>query len=321
MVNIGWVGNYSRGGKNYGQAIRVCRRHRDWNLLTAGGKDSGVHVNHYDMPGFYHECDVLLVTSVWEAHPLAVYEAVACCTPVVMGKHVGDCYRNDLQGVVYVENIDDDEKLDEAIRLALQYRDILVENGLKSIHEKWLWRKVAPYYYQMFTNHTGKEEPHITFLTNERDWSWGYMAEEIKRYVYPKLEIYALNEHSESELKEETWEHTDLVLNHPWHIVSKLGLTENIPIEKHILCVNGPAFINPSYMEMWRDSLMNCSAISTVSLNILDLLRFTGKPLFYTPRGVDTTVFTPPLKYFWGDYLHSQEHSARRRLKQLGVET
>ena len=97
MVNVGWVGNYRRGGKNFGQAYRICQAN-DWNLLVAGGVDSGVFVKHEDMPDFYNTCDVLLVTSVWEAHPLVVYEALACGTPVVMGKYVGDCFRNNLTG-------------------------------------------------------------------------------------------------------------------------------------------------------------------------------------------------------------------------------
>jgi len=261
MVNIGWVGNYRRGGKNYGQAIRICHRHSDWNLLTAGGTDSGVHVPHERMYEFYHDCDVVLLTSVWEAHPLVAYESVASGVPVVMGKYVGDCFRNNLRGVVYVDDVDDDASFEKAIRLALEYREQLVEDGLRDIEANWVWNKVAPYYYNFFQKHTGKEHPHVTFLTNERDWSWGYMADEIQRYVYPELEIYALNEHTPQQLAEETWEHTDIVLNHPWQIMSQLDLVKNIPPHKHVLCVNGPAFLNPSYSQMWLENLASCSAV------------------------------------------------------------
>ena len=315
MVNVGWVGNYRRAGKNFGQAYRVCQAN-NWNLLVAGGTDSGLFVQHEEMPGFYEECDVLLVTSVWEAHPLIVYEALACGVPVVMSKYVGDCFRNNLTGLVYYDNIESDANITEAIHMALNHSDELSKAGVECIKNEWMWKHVKPQYNQLFRELTGKEKPRVSFLINESEWSWGWMANEIKKYVYPALKIHVLNEKN---IENETWSKTDLVLNHPWHTVHNLGLLENIPQEKHVLCVNGPAFLNPIYTEAWRASLESCSAITSVSMNVIDLLRFTGKPLFYATRGLDTGLFKPSFVRESREYLKEQDMETLKRLSELGV--
>jgi len=316
MVNIGWVGNYRRAGKNYGQAYRICQAN-NWNLLVAGGKDSGLFVEHEDMAGFYAECDILLVTSVWEAHPLIVYEALACGVPVVMSKWGGDCYRNNLAGLVYYDDIDSDDNITEAIRVGLQNQDVLSKAGVKCIKDGWLWEHVAYQYMNMFEKLTERRKPNVTFLTNEMEWSWGYMAKEIKKHVYPKLTIMSLNNKTDMEKLEKVFNKSDLILNHPWHLTSNL----NIPPEKHVLCVNGPAFLNPAYSEEWIHALESCRAISSVSRHVIDLLRFTGKPLFYATRGVDIKLFKPSFYRTNGDYLEEQDPDTLERLGELGVNT
>jgi len=318
MVNVGWVGNYRRSGKNFGQAYRICKAN-DWNLLIAGGLDSGLYVEHTEMPNFYNDCDVLLVTSVYEAHPLVVYEALAMGVPVVIGKWVGDCFRNNVMGIVYYDNVDSDENITNAVNAALQYKDELSESGMNCIQSNWTWENVAQQYLSMFQRLTDKEKPHITFITDMLEWSWGHMANEIKKHVYPNITIRALNEKPPQSLAKEKWEKTDLILNHPWQIIHGLGLLENIPQDKHVLCVNGPAFLNPIYGEAWKANLDSCRAITSVSLNIIDRLRFTGKPLFYATRAVNVNLFKPTLNKEYKYYLNQQEETVKDRLSKLGV--
>ncbi|GAH31496.1 unnamed protein product [marine sediment metagenome] len=47
------------------------------------------YYKHGNMPAFYNSLDCLLVTSETEAHPLVVYEAMACEIPAVV-TNVGD---------------------------------------------------------------------------------------------------------------------------------------------------------------------------------------------------------------------------------------
>lgn len=318
MINVGWVGNYRRIGKNFGQAYRVCKAN-DWNLLVAGGPGSGLYVEHEEMPGFYNECDVLLVTSVWEAHPLPVYEALAMGVPVVMAKWVGDCFRNNVTGVAYYDNVDSDGNIAETVNAALRYKDELIYAGLRCIRSNWAWSNVASQYTNMFQTLTGKEKPQVVFMVDELDWSWRQTAMEVKKHVYPRIDTYVVNERTRPAPADRKWRQTDLILNHSWQQVYESGLLEGIPRDKHVLCVNSSAFLNPEYSEAWKASLGSCLAITSASLNIVDMLMFTGKPLFYATRAVDTDLFKPPTGKEYKLYLTQQEDIVKGRLKELGV--
>ena len=312
MVNVGWVGNFRRAGKNYGTYLRLCKQN-NWTQFVAGGVDSGVFVEHEDMPGFYDACDVLLVTSVWENHPLIVYEALSCGVPVVMGKYVGDCFRNNIEGVVYFDDVGNDEYITKAVNLALQYKDELSKAGVECMRREWMWEHVKPQYTQMFKSLSTKNSPRVVFLTNEYDWSWGWMAKEIKKHAYKKMSVVSLSDPIEEITKQ--FKKADIILNHPWHLTKDL----EIPPEKHVLCVNGPAFLNPAYSEAWVKALESCKAITSASLNVLDLLRFTEKPLFYATRGVDVTLFKPSFVRENKEYLSKQDEDTLKRLSELGV--
>lgn len=88
---VGWVGRTTRQLKRFGLAQRVMDNLYGANFLVADFHSDGAHKNigHRDMPQFYNSLDCLLVTSDTEAHPLVVYEAMACGIPVVATR-VGD---------------------------------------------------------------------------------------------------------------------------------------------------------------------------------------------------------------------------------------
>jgi len=89
---IGWVGNSTRAIKRFDIAVDVAKQ-GEFKLLTAGFK----RYTHDKMPRYYHSIDTLIVTSIYEAHPLVVYEAMASGLSVVT-TNVGDVSRYIVHG-------------------------------------------------------------------------------------------------------------------------------------------------------------------------------------------------------------------------------
>ncbi|GAH07950.1 unnamed protein product, partial [marine sediment metagenome] len=90
---LGWVGSHARPLKRLNLAKAIAEK-GGFELSIAGFKE----YPHYNMPAFYQSVDALLVTSTNEAHPLVVYEAMACGLPVVT-TNVGDVDRYIVDGV------------------------------------------------------------------------------------------------------------------------------------------------------------------------------------------------------------------------------
>ena len=185
-MKVGWVGNYARGGKQFGLAFDVCRKHGH-EFCPAGGLDSGLYIPHDEMPDYYRGLDCLLVTSVFEAHPLAVYEALACGCPVVINRNTGDCHRNSVYGIVYYD-MWVPELIGEALTMAEDNLDNLSNAGVKCINKNWTWEKHAPSYIHMFKELAPDvDEPLVGWVLGQRDWAWDFMYKEISKYVWSRI--------------------------------------------------------------------------------------------------------------------------------------
>ena len=102
---VGWAGNIVRPLKRFRLAERIVRE-ADVYIKVAGQIGSNQYHRHDDMPGFYNFCDMLLVTSEAEAHPMVVYEALSCGIPVASTRvgDVSETLRDGLNG--FLLNVD-----------------------------------------------------------------------------------------------------------------------------------------------------------------------------------------------------------------------
>lgn len=85
---IGWAGDPAKRSKNYTTLYKHIRDHfrsdeRVQFLETAGA------YSYEEMPRFYHQLDLLLITSANEGSAATALEAYACGVPV-LGTHVGN---------------------------------------------------------------------------------------------------------------------------------------------------------------------------------------------------------------------------------------
>jgi len=284
-VKIGWVGDFKRNGKQFDLAYLVAKQ-LNAELVVAGPVDSVIYVDHGEMPGFYRELDCLLVTSAFEAHPLCVYEALACGCPVLLEMGVGDCYVNNVRGVFYYKGFDVDN-ICKAVKSVLKHREQMSGDGVKCIQTEWNWGVVKPSYETLFRDVSGVDYPQVLWLIDVEDWSWAFMGKEMKQYVWRHLkDVYVSTvrrDYLDKVIKE-----CDVVMNHVWNLGDF-----NVPPEKNVLCVNNPSFIHPSNAELFYKAVDGCVALTTVSLPVVDMLRFMGKPVYYASRGVDLEKFHP----------------------------
>jgi glycosyltransferase involved in cell wall biosynthesis len=107
------------------------------------------------MPVFYNGCDVLLVTSEVEAHPLVVYEAMACGLPVI-STDVGDVAENVVNGLNgYVVNTENPvEQAITRIKWLKENDELRWDMGAMSrkiIEARWTWEQVVPQYQSLWS--------------------------------------------------------------------------------------------------------------------------------------------------------------------------
>ena len=142
---IGWVGNSSRPIKRFSLAGDIAKR-GGFKLRVAGFKK----YPHDKMPRYYHSVDALTVTSIFEAHPLVVYEAMSCGLPVVT-TNVGDVSKYIVHGengfilssrahpskyIPILKMLKSDEKL----------RRRVGEAARQTVLEKLSWSKIVEQY-------------------------------------------------------------------------------------------------------------------------------------------------------------------------------
>jgi hypothetical protein len=244
-----------------------------------------------EMPEFYRELDLLLITSMFEAHPLILYESMACGTPVVLFEDLGDARVNNLTGVAYYQEYDLDI-IKNTIELAMKHRDELSTSAVNCIREKWTWDKIKPQYVKMYQEASGLEDPEVLFVINERNWSWDYMYREIDRYVYP-CDVLYVNEKTKG-LSMADFSEYDIILNHVWFFLNKMHF-DGYPTDKEITSLNGPSYRDPANIMYLRHILQDALGYTTVSLPIRDELQmlFPGIRNWYATRGIDTSLFCP----------------------------
>ena len=142
---VGWVGRCERGIKRFDLAKKITKQH-NFNLLVAGYKSRP----HDKMPNFYRSVDCLLVTSVTEAHPMVVYEAMSCEVPVIT-TDVGDVSRYIIDGKNgFILPIDAPvsefaEKIN-VLKNNVKFRKKMGKRARKTIHKRLSWAKIAEQY-------------------------------------------------------------------------------------------------------------------------------------------------------------------------------
>ena len=146
---VGWAGSMKRSIKRFPKAQQIARE-ADVALNVAGYKDDGTNKPHSEMPYYYNSCDLFLVTSEFEAHPMVVYEAMSCGIPVV-ATSVGDLPENIVDGYngilldveapvsAFVEKI-------MLLRESPGMRRKMSVRARNTILQKWSWDKIAGQY-------------------------------------------------------------------------------------------------------------------------------------------------------------------------------
>ena len=294
-MKVGWIGNYKRAGKSFDIAFKTCKEYGH-DLSIAGGTDTSLYLSREEVAPFIRKQDVILSTSAFEAHPLIMYEALACGVPFVCERNVGDGFINNVRGVAYYQGFNT-KSIQDALVYVRDNHTTMSLDAIEEIHENWLWSKVKPQYDHMFRNFSGEDNPHVTWVIDSPGWAWDFMMQEIKEYVWENMDIVYTVEKDWAWYMSEPFNDTDIVVNLQMHDKRLMGRTENdkpiIPVKKHILSVNGPAFVNQNHMGKFLYHAKNCSAITTVSRDILRYLSFLERPLYYATRGVDIKKFHP----------------------------
>jgi len=143
---IGWVGNHTRDLKRFDAAQEITKK-AGAKIKLAAYTDP---IPHELMPRFYWDCDMLLITSETEAHPLVLYEAMSCGLPVVT-TDVGDAREAVFSGVNgYIEDVD--FKIDNVVSDVKYLKNNpdrrlhMGELARKAMLDKWTWETKVPAY-------------------------------------------------------------------------------------------------------------------------------------------------------------------------------
>ena len=296
---IGWVGNYRRQNKRFDIAQKYCNDYGH-TLALAGPPNTSLHYPHKEMPNYYKQLHVLLLTSIEEAHPLAVYEALSCGTPVAM-LDVGDCSAEGLAGIEYYGYLDS-ETINDCITKIMDNREAYSKEGRKSILERWTWDHWIPSYIEMFQKVTGKRRGiRLVITVDKPGWAWDIMAKTLqdrlmKTKLFASVEIAYTRGVDWSKvlhIKTMSPKQYDVILNHTWqaynHKTSDLIHSKNIP------CANGAAYKGKGWSKLFNRIANQAGAITTVSKVIFEDLRekFPDKEIYHCSRGVDVDVFKP----------------------------
>lgn len=152
---VGWVGRSRRHIKRFQLAQKIAEE-AGVTLKIAGYKsEDASYLPHQEMPNFYNSVDCLLITSMHEAHPLVVYEAMSCGLPVVT-TNVGDVEETIIDGengFILPVNASTSEFVAaiQKIKANPELAKELGEKARDTILKKWTWDKIVPQYKNLGT--------------------------------------------------------------------------------------------------------------------------------------------------------------------------
>lgn len=299
QIVVGWVGNYRRIGKRFDVAFHVCDKY-GYKLRVAGFHKTMLHTPFGKMPAFYRSIDVLLVTSIIEAHPLVVYEALACEVPVIMLR-VGDCIAENLPGIHYYKALAP-EIISQAIEIAYKNRKTLGQEGRREIVRRWQWKHWIPQYTKMFQVVTKKnKDMRVAIVIDKPGWAWDAMCQIIRRELletglYKTVDIYyhkGVDKKKGPYINNLQHGNYDVILNHYWHAYNHRNYRA-FPHSKTIPCANGEAYKEKQWKKLFAEIVDSAPAIASVSSVIVRDLRHKFKrPIYHCSRGVDIDQFKP----------------------------
>lgn len=299
QITIGWIGNYRRIDKRFDAAFHVCDLY-GYNLKVAGFLKTFLHVPNNKMPAFYRSIDLLLVTSLIEAHPLVVYEALACETPVAMMR-VGDCQAENLPGIYYYKHLNP-EIISQAVETVYKKRKAMGSEGRQEILRRWQWKHWIPRYTEMFKAVTGKNDDiKLAIIIDKPGWAWDIMCHIIQRELsktglYKTIDIYyhkGVDKTAGNHINNFNHEGYDVILNHYWQSYNHRNRSA-FPHGKTIPCANGDAYKSKQWGKLFTEIATSAPAIASVSSVIVgDLKRRFKKSIYHCSRGVDTDQFKP----------------------------
>lgn len=138
---IGWAGDPSIDTKNYGMVSEIM------GLLGPGYRlETATSVPHPEMGTWYNGLDCYIVTSLEEAHPMTVYEAMSCGIPVIT-TNVGDVSENIVQYVSgYIVPKDamaqNFATIIRQVAKARAHTRFIGKNARLTILSKWDWSRI-----------------------------------------------------------------------------------------------------------------------------------------------------------------------------------
>jgi len=148
---VGWAGSTTRDIKRFQKAKEIAKK--AGVLLNVAGYKDDIKKPHDEMPFFYNACDLFLVTSEFEAHPMVVYEAMSCGIPVISTK-VGDVPENIVDGHNgFLLDVDAPvSEFVEKITLLRESPGLRKKMGVRArrtILQKWTWDKIVDQYRRL----------------------------------------------------------------------------------------------------------------------------------------------------------------------------
>lgn len=297
---IGWVGNYRRINKHFDVAQKYCNDYGH-QLNVAGPPKTKLHQPHEQMPQFYRDADLILSTSSEEAHPLAVYESLACETPVAM-LDVGDCSLEEVSGITYYNYLDSDT-INECIETIMENRESLGKAGRRSILDKWQWKHWTPKYLDMFQTVAGKiKRIKLVITVDKPEWAWDLISRSLVKKLMATGHFKLIHIAYTRGVDWSTTLHIkkldpggyDVILNHCWQLYNHYNYG-NFSHTKNIPCANGAAYCAEGWSDKFTDIASEAGAVTTVSKVIYHDLgkRLDKKRLYHCSRGVDIDKFKP----------------------------
>jgi glycosyltransferase involved in cell wall biosynthesis len=144
---VGWAGDPTNKDKRFVLAEQAT---------MAAGMEFRVAANqsYAVMADFYNSIDVLLSTSISEAHPMVVYEAMACGKPVICTRagDIGDTMISYVNGILISPDANDKDiaKVLNYVSKRPRYLEQLGKAARLTILQRWSWEVIAPTYAPMF---------------------------------------------------------------------------------------------------------------------------------------------------------------------------